>query len=94
MTDEPKATPQDATGHYGPGYGEATEHLGKTPIERPAIAPLPLPVAGEADAAVPDGTTDAAPVFTPEDVTLTPPDRAPTEAAPASDDAALIFERS
>jgi hypothetical protein len=38
---------------------------------------------------------DAAPVvFTPDDVTIPPPDRPPTEEAPESEKVGLIFERS
>jgi len=33
-------------------------------------------------------------VFTPDDVTVPPPDRPPTEDAPESEKAGLIFERS
>ena len=33
-------------------------------------------------------------VFTPEDVHVRPPDHTPTEAAPESEKAGLIFERS
>ena len=42
-----------------------------------------------------DAGDDGAPVvFTPDDVTVPPPDRPPTEDAPESEKAGLIFERS
>ena len=57
------------------------------------------PVDADKDSASPSaGTTagdDGAPVvFTPDDVTARPPDHPPTENAPASEKAGLIFERS
>jgi hypothetical protein len=89
--------PEDAPGHYGAGYGEQV----------PADAPPRAAPLTDADApAVPDrqpardeATTtegdDGAPVvFTPADVHARPPDQPPTEQAPESEKAGLIFERS
>ena len=57
------------------------------------------PVDADKDSAsAPAGTSpgdDGAPVvFTPDDVGVRPPDQPPTENAPASEKAGLIFERS
>jgi hypothetical protein len=64
-------------------------------IETVVVAETPLAV----DAPVESGSTragdDGEPVvFTPDDVTLPPPDRPPTEGAPESEKVELIFERS
>ncbi|HEY2559018.1 MAG TPA: hypothetical protein VGI48_04830 [Caldimonas sp.] len=58
---------------------------GVEPIDRELDPNAPPPVAGD------DGT---AVVFTPEDVHVRPPDRTPTESAPESEKAGLLFERS
>jgi hypothetical protein len=76
--------PEDAPGHYGAGYGE------QVPEDAP---PRPAPATDDAVPTAPGD--DGAPVdFTPEDVHVRPPDRPPTEEAPESDKAGLIFERS
>ncbi len=97
MNGQPPTRPEDAPGHYGAGYGE------QVPENAP---PRPAPAtddeaggnsapssAGEAPPKNPgdDGTPV---VFTPDDVGLRPPDRPPTESAPASEKSGLIFERS
>jgi hypothetical protein len=96
----PKSSPEQAPGHYGAGYGE------QVPADAPPQAGPATDCETEADAAtaapavaVDAGTIpvedDGAPVvFTPEDVGLRPPDHPPTESAPASEKAGLIFERS
>ena len=55
--------------------------------KQPPTRPEDPPATGPAD----DGP---APVFTPEDVHVRPPDHPPTENAPESEKAGLIFERS
>jgi hypothetical protein len=101
---EPKSSPEQAPGHYGPGYGE------QVPANAP---PQPAPLTdddetrsgepaldeGAADPAEAAGSTtigdDGAPVvFTPDDVGARPPDHPPTGNAPESEKAGLIFERS
>jgi hypothetical protein len=92
--------PEDAPGHYGAGYGE------QVPDDAP---PRPAPKTDAAAPAAPlesnDDSVDAAAattlgddgapvIFTPEDVGGRPPDRTPTESAPESEKAGLIFERS
>ena len=55
--------------------------------KQPPTPPEDPPATGPAD--------DGQPVvFTPEDVRVPPPDRPPTENAPESEKAGLIFERS
>ena len=89
--------PEDAPGHYGAGYGE------QVPADAP---PRPAPLTDADEPAVPEAqpprdeatTTegdDGAPVvFTPADVHARPPDEPPTQQAPDSEKAGLIFERS
>ena len=53
------------------------------------------PLDPDLDPNVPPPADEGAPVvFTPDDVTMRPPDHTPTEAAPESEKAGLIFERS
>ena len=57
--------------------------------------PEDVPPADRADGLPPGATEEASPpVFTPEDVHARPPDHPPTEDAPESEKAGLIFERS
>ncbi|MEO5843236.1 MAG: hypothetical protein ABIQ33_00180 [Caldimonas sp.] len=88
---KPTATSENAPGHYGAGYGEQVpEDAPPAPLSRDADRPTG---AGVAETTQPGG--DDLPVaFTPEDVHLPPPDRTPTDAAPESEKAGLIFERS
>jgi hypothetical protein len=118
--------PQQATGHYGPGYDDPTRHFGNTLPGRPdtdppgegGTSPAAASAAGVAtgqrtdetaaarsEAAIrereaPEGVhhptedPDRPPDFTPDEVGLRPPDRAPSEEAPTSENAGLIFERS
>jgi hypothetical protein len=128
--------PQQATGHYGPGYDDPTRHFGNTLPGRPDTDPPgeggagaagegvateakagdrsatepAVPGAGKTAAArsesairereAPQGThhptedPDRPPDFTPEEIGWRPPDRAPSEEAPTSENAGLIFERS
>jgi hypothetical protein len=70
----------------------------KTDADEPAVAPT-TPLESNDDAQNAAATTtvgdDGAPVvFTPEDIGARPPDRPPTESAPESEKAGLIFERS
>ena len=133
--------PQQATGHYGPGYDDPTRHFGNTLPGRPDTDP---PGEGGASAAgrraagaggatearpgepgaaasagqrtdesaaapgesairereAPEGAhhptedPDRPPDFTQDEVGFRPPDRAPSEEAPTSENAGLIFERS
>ena len=73
------------------------------PAARPTTSATPTAPAASVDAgkdsASESGGTapgdDGAPVvFTPDDVTARPPDHPPTENAPESEKAGLIFERS
>jgi hypothetical protein len=86
-------------GRYGAGYGE--QQPARSPEPPPALesardAPAGLePLDPGLDPASPPAGSDGAPVvFTPDDVSARPPDHPPTEAAPQSEKAALIFERS
>jgi len=65
--------------------------MSKPPPTRPEDT---LPASRADD--LPPGAADEAspPVFTPEDVHARPPDQPPTEDAPESEKAGLIFERS
>ena len=85
MNDQPPTRPEDAPGPHGAGDGE---QVSKDAPARPA--PLTDEKAGRATS----DAGDAPPVFTPEDVHVRPPDHPPSEDAPASDKAGLIFERS
>ena len=98
----PKTSPEQAPGHYGAGYGEqvpAGAPARTAPQSDPtATAPAEPVDTGTAPADTAGTTTpgdDGAPVvFTPDDVTAKPPDHTPTENAPESEKAGLIFERS
>ena len=93
MNRTPPTRPEDAPGHYGPGYGE------QVPEDAP---PRPAPVTDDEDSATGEpAASGGAPgddgepvVFTPGDVGARPPDRPPTESAPESAKSGLIFERS
>jgi hypothetical protein len=92
--------PEDAPGHYGAGYGEQVP-ADATPRPAPltdADAPATLDVEAPdpvADAPMTAEGDDGAPVvFTPDDVHARPPDHTPTEQAPESEKAGLVFERS
>ncbi|MEO8836166.1 MAG: hypothetical protein ABI364_05460 [Caldimonas sp.] len=52
------------------------------------------PAEDEDDATATAGKDAAPVVFTADDVTARPPDRPPTNAAPASEKTSLLFERS
>ena len=102
----PKTSPEQAPGHYGAGYGEQVpadappRPAPKTDAEEEAASPAVVPpVDAGQDPAGPSGSAalgnDGSPVvFTPDDVHVRPPDHPPTESAPESEKAGLIFERS
>ena len=98
---EPKR-PEDAPGHYGAGYGEQVPEdapprpAAKTDSEASATPPAVEadPTGAEAGGVTTTGDDGAPVVFTPDDVGARPPDRPPTESAPESEKAGLIFERS
>jgi len=99
---DPNAKPEPAPGHYGAGYGEqvAPGTMPEPPreLEADATAPAGLEpidrnLAPEAPATAP-GDDGSPVVFTPEDVHARPPDHTPSVAAPESEKAGLIFERS
>jgi len=96
----PAADPQQPPGHYGAGYGEqvpegAPPQLGPTTDGTARPDATAQPAAASGDANVTSEGDDGAPVdFTPEDVHARPPDHTPTDGAPESEKAALIFERS
>jgi hypothetical protein len=102
MNPSSKTAPGGAPGHYGTGYGEQPPPV-TTPTPPPALessteAPAglePIEPGLDPDAPPAAAAGDGSPVvFTPDDVRLPPPDHTPTEAAPASEKAGLIFERS
>lgn len=78
----------------------------KTAADTPAVADMPAAADTPVDAGTKrsespadtvttsEGDDGSPVVFTPEDVHARPPDRTPTEAAPESEKAGLIFERS
>ena len=92
--------PEDAPGHYGAGYGEQVPEgvpprpAPKTNADAPAVADAELPESLRDEPTTSEGDDGSPVVFTPEDVHARPPDRTPTEAAPESEKAGLIFERS
>ena len=94
--------PQQATGHYGAGYDDPTPHFGNTLPGRPDVDAPGEGGGGEAlrereapqRAHQPTDDSARKPDFTPDEVGFRPPDRAPSEEAPASENAGLIFERS
>jgi hypothetical protein len=93
--------PEDA-GSTSRVADDLTAPAGLEPIDRRldpnAPAASSAPATGRDAAAMDDGAsadaTDGPVVFTPADVHARPPDHPPTEAAPASEKAGLIFERS
>ena len=93
----PPIPPDPSPGHHGTGYGEhAPEETPGRSVPQTAATP---PVDSAGDPAAITGTVggggDGAPVvFTPDDVHARPPDHPPTENAPESEKAGLIFERS
>jgi len=101
---EPKR-PEDAPGHYGAGYGEQVpadappRPAPNTDADADVTGTAPA-TAVEADpssaatVATTQGDDGAPVVFTPDDVGVRPPDHPPTENAPESEKAGLIFERS
>ena len=94
----PAATsPEGATGHYGPGYADPTRHLGNALPEQPASGSdaaeaQPLPAAPST--ATDEAASAARPDLSSDEVGFRPPDRLPSDHAPESENAALIFERS
>ncbi len=107
---DPKTSPEQAPGHYGAGYGEQVpenappQPAPATDQDAPAVEPVAQVErtvdgpGGSGDLAGIGQTTlgdDGAPVvFTPADISARPPDHPPTESAPESEKAGLIFERS
>jgi hypothetical protein len=95
--------PEDAPGHYGAGYGEQVP-ADAPPRPAPQKDANTAPTASDSAAGGADSTgtvaittvgDDGNPVvFTPADVGARPPDHPPTDSAPKSEKASLIFERS
>jgi len=99
----PETSPGQAPGHYGAGYGEQVpedaplQPAPRTDSDDAAPAATPAVDAGAESAtsgSTPLGDDGNPVVFTPDDVHARPPDHTPTENAPASEKAGLIFERS
>jgi hypothetical protein len=100
----PPSTPDanQEPGHYGAGYGEqvpedAPPQLGPATDGDPTVSArgeAPPDAAHDEAPTTAEGDDGEAVVFTPGDVHARPPDRPPTEAAPESEKAGLIFERS
>jgi len=101
----PETSPGQAPGHHGTGDGESVpddappQPAPKTDTKEPAPAASTPAVDASQESAGPSGSTtlgeDGNPVvFTPDDVHARPPDHPPTENAPESEKAGLIFERS
>ena len=103
MKDPTRTPPAAEPGHYGAGYGEQVppatvpqppQPLVDTDVTAPAgLEPIDRRLAPDAPADAAD-PGDAPVVFTPEDVHARPPDQTPTDAAPESEKAGLLFERS
>jgi hypothetical protein len=100
--DRPKTSPEQAPGHYGAGYGEQVP-ADAPPRPAPKTDAEPLPATGVPTEAGKEAAPSASSspgdegnpvVFTPDDVHARPPDHPPTENAPESEKAGLIFERS
>ena len=98
----PKTPSEQAPGHDGAGDGEqvpADAPTRRTPPADTEAAP-PVPTASvdagkdSASGSTTQGDDGAPVVFTPDDVSTRPPDHPPTENAPESEKAGLIFERS
>jgi hypothetical protein len=98
MNEPPR--PEDAPGHSGAGYGEQVPEnvpphpAPKTDADTPAGAEVERPESSCDTPTTSEGDDGSPVVFTPEDVRARPPDHTPTEAAPESEKAGLIFERS
>jgi len=102
----PESAHGQAPGHYGAGYGEQVpadappQSAPATDSDADAATTAPTVAvdagAGPADpSSTPSVDEDGAPVvFTADDIGVRPPDHTPTESAPASEKAGLIFERS
>ena len=92
--------PEDASGHYGAGYGEqvpedATPRPAPlTDADEPAVLDAEATGSAREAATTSEGDDGEPVVFTPADVHARPPDHTPTEQAPESEKAGLIFERS
>jgi len=106
-TSPPTPDPTQEPGHYGAGYGEqvpedAPPQLGPAtdgdapPGRRDDTAGSTAADESTAErrASATPGDDGEAVVFTPADVHARPPDQPPTDAAPESEKAGLIFERS
>jgi len=102
MNSSPTA-PEQAPGHYGAGYGEQVpDDAPPQPAPKTDANTEPTPPPPAVDSADSEGTTATTAagdqgepvVFTPDDVGVRPPDHPPTESAPESEKAGLIFERS
>lgn len=110
MADTTRAStpdPDQEPGHYGAGYGEqvpedAPPQLGPatdgdpspTTRDESAGSTAQDETTSQVEPATTEGDDGEAVVFTPADVHARPPDRPPTDAAPESEKAGLIFERS
>ena len=66
----------------------------KTDTDTAAVAEVELRESLRETPTTSEGDDGSPVVFTPDDVHARPPDQAPTEAAPESEKAGLIFERS
>jgi len=100
----PETSPERAPGHYGAGDGEQVPDDSPQPApettdsdEAPSVATTAVTGARETagtsvNTALGDDGNPV--VFTPDDVHARPPDHTPTENAPESEKAGLIFERS
>jgi hypothetical protein len=90
--------PEDAPPRPAPATDDENPTRASKPPGTSATSGIPSPTSDTSGASGASGTTpgdDGAPVvFTPEDVGVRPPDHTPTENAPASEKAGLIFERS
>ena len=94
----PPADPEP--GHYGAGHGEQVPEEAPPQLGPATDGDPPPRTRDDAardpahDEAATTGDDGEAVVFTPADVHARPPDRPPTDAAPESEKAALVFERS
>ncbi len=99
MSTPSKPASEGEPGHYGAGYGEQipADATSPSPPAADVTAPAGLePIDRRLDPNAPEAARDEGGpvVFTPADIHARPPDHPPTEAAPESEKAALIFERS
>ena len=99
---DPTAKAEPPPGHDGARDGEqvppgrvpaAPRELESDSTTPAGLEPIDRNLAPEAPATA-QGDNGSPVVFTPEDVHVRPPDHTPTEAAPESEKAGLIFERS